>query len=202
METIERTSIEEELINLDRLIRFQAKKMNILDDYIQNDLIAVGRIGVLNAYHKYDPSRNVPFNTFAFIYIKKEMVNYMDNNLRTIRIPKNALYDKDFISTTNCLSLSTRIGESSSLIDLIPLEVSQPTNEFEFVRSHLNALKHKDQLIIKMYFGINYEESFTLQEISDVLGCTKQNVSLHIKRIINILKNNKKLKYDYYESTN
>ena len=51
------------------------------------DLINQGNIGLITAAHKFDPSRGHKFISYAVWWIRKEIMDYLNNNSRVIRIP-------------------------------------------------------------------------------------------------------------------
>ena len=53
------------------------------------DVVAAGNMGLIEAAEKFDPTRGFKFISFAVWYIRKEMINYLNDNSRTIRIPIN-----------------------------------------------------------------------------------------------------------------
>lgn len=53
------------------------------------DVVAAGNMGLIEAAEKFDPTRGFKFISFAVWYIRKEMINYLNENSRTIRIPIN-----------------------------------------------------------------------------------------------------------------
>lgn len=53
------------------------------------DLVNQGNIGLLEAATKFDPSKGFKFISYAVWYIRKEIMQYMSNNTRMIRIPVN-----------------------------------------------------------------------------------------------------------------
>lgn len=57
------------------------------DDF--SDVVAAGNVGLIEAAEKFDPTRGFKFISFAVWYIRKEMINYLNENSRTIRIPIN-----------------------------------------------------------------------------------------------------------------
>lgn len=54
-----------------------------------NDLVAAGNEGLIEASGKFDPSRGFKFISFAVWYIRKEMIKYLSEHSRTIKIPTN-----------------------------------------------------------------------------------------------------------------
>jgi RNA polymerase primary sigma factor len=51
------------------------------------DLIEAGNLGLLTAAERFDPSRNVPFASYALFWIKLEIRRALDNAMRVIRLP-------------------------------------------------------------------------------------------------------------------
>lgn len=54
-----------------------------------SDLVAAGNEGLIEASGKFDPSRGFKFISFAVWYIRKEMIKYLSENSRTIKVPTN-----------------------------------------------------------------------------------------------------------------
>jgi RNA polymerase primary sigma factor len=53
------------------------------------DLVNQGNIGLQEAAMKFDPSKGFKFISYAVWYIRKEIMQFMSNNTRLIRIPVN-----------------------------------------------------------------------------------------------------------------
>jgi RNA polymerase primary sigma factor len=64
-------------------------KMYSQDPIIIEDLIQAGNIGLVDSSRKFDPSRGFKFISFAVWHIRKEMLLFLSQNSRTIRIPEN-----------------------------------------------------------------------------------------------------------------
>lgn len=52
-----------------------------------DDLIAVGNIGLVEAAEKFDPTKGFKFISYAVWHIRKEMLNHVYENTRTVKIP-------------------------------------------------------------------------------------------------------------------
>lgn len=68
-------------------------KMYTKDPEVFNDLVSAGNIGLIEAAEKFDPSRGFKFISFAVWHIRKEMLRYLGDFSRTIRIPVNKVQD-------------------------------------------------------------------------------------------------------------
>lgn len=66
-------------------------KMYSKDPVIVEDLIQAGNIGLVDAAKKFDPSMGFKFISFAVWHIRKEMISFLSQNSRTVRIPDNKI---------------------------------------------------------------------------------------------------------------
>jgi RNA polymerase primary sigma factor len=66
-------------------------KMYSKDPIIVEDLIQAGNIGLVDAAKKFDPSMGFKFISFAVWHIRKEMIAFLSQNSRTVRIPDNKI---------------------------------------------------------------------------------------------------------------
>jgi len=74
------------------------------DDFA--DVVAAGNMGLIEAAEKFDPTRGFKFISFAVWYIRKEMINYLNDNSRTIRIPINQnVILRELMKTGNEISM-------------------------------------------------------------------------------------------------
>jgi RNA polymerase primary sigma factor len=64
-------------------------KMYTRDPDIYQDLVSVGNIGMIEAAEKFDPSRGFKFISYAVWHIRKEMIKYLVDNSRIVRMPGN-----------------------------------------------------------------------------------------------------------------
>jgi len=66
-------------------------KMYSKDPIIVEDLIQAGNIGLVDSAKKFDPSKGFKFISFAVWHIRKEMISFLSQNSRTVRIPDNKI---------------------------------------------------------------------------------------------------------------
>ena len=64
--------------------------------------------------------------------------------------------------------------KSSSTNEYLKEENTQYNSNI--INELLNTLNDREKTIVKMYFGINYEDSFTIEQISDLLNITKERI--------------------------
>lgn len=107
----------------------------------------------------------------------EELADESENTQENIQLYMNALKLP--------LSLEMPVGENedSLLMDLIPdgntLSPYENTRKLYLkkqIRELLKSLTERDRLILKMRFGIDSEKEYTLEEIGNVLGLTRERI--------------------------
>ncbi len=194
-----------------RFIEVQANRYNQDYDTVK-DLESIGQAALWTAISKWEPNKG-PFWPHAKIYIKRDMIRFLNENSRTIRIPSSALraYQKDgeyifakgnFIPETSTISINTPINDqNSTLEDVLGAEMLYDT--IETIKVQNNALykaidkivkvKHKDML--KMYFAMEpYTQEYTYKEIGMKYDISKEAVRQQITSVLKELKNNDQLR--------
>ncbi len=123
----------------------------------------------------------------------KEIANQL--NISTKKI------EKIFNLSQTITSINQRINDDnySELGDFIENNTATPEEATiekvtaEEIRDKLSILNDRQQQIIKLRFGLDGDEPKTLQEIGDIIGCTRENVRLIELKIL------KKLKHSMYK---
>lgn len=84
-------SAKEELIN--RNLRFVISVAKNYEMYGASlaDLINEGNTGLVIAANTFEPNKGFKFISYAVWYIRKEMIEYLNNNSRLIRLPVNKI---------------------------------------------------------------------------------------------------------------
>ncbi len=131
--------------------------------YDMDDLIQVGRIGLLNALDHYDPSQNTKFSSYAFLYIKGEILKYVREN-------KNIKISKELSSLVKPIEQAREIlrqrlqkeptiDEVSHFLEIDRSVIEEVMLSQEFVRSLDYALNEDDEgKEMNLYHTLAYEE--------------------------------------------
>jgi RNA polymerase sigma factor (sigma-70 family) len=182
---------EQTLRNCERYILVVAQRLH-QDDHLP-DLLNEGRLGLLEAWKKFDSSTG-NFHSYAASYIRYFMLNYLSFNSRTIRIPNHTLQKPDFYENVT-ISTSLTLGDesnSSTVGDLLEadevehwdgehlndgLDDSQDAQR-RLLRHYLSELSDTYQRVILM----RENDSMSFVEIGEALGMTKANASLSYKK--------------------
>lgn len=67
----------------------------------RDDLVSIGMLGLMDAYHRYDPSKNVDFEGYAKLRVRGTIIDEMRKTGAVTRRQTAAM--KQFIQATECL---------------------------------------------------------------------------------------------------
>lgn len=131
--------------------------------YDMDDLIQVGRIGLLNALDHYDPSQNTKFSSYAFLYIKGEILKYVREN-KNIKISKELSslvkpIERAREILRQRLQKEPTIDEVSHFLEIDRSVIEEVMLSQEFVRSLDYVLNEDDEgKEMNLYHTLAYEE--------------------------------------------
>ena len=209
----ERRRIEQELIvgNLRFVITVAKQYQNQGLDL--SDLIAEGNLGLMKAIKNFDWSKNNRFISYAVWWIKQSILQSLNENSRTIRLPVNVVQDmqkekkenektnKDlsdkFATLPKMIDLDMHINEDGdTLIDIIKNEnVQMPDEMFstqDLVKQKMmkimNVLDDRERVIVEDYYGITGTPR-TLEDIGSDFSLTKERVRQIKEKALRKLRN-------------
>ncbi len=167
-----------------RLVVYIAKKFDNTGIGVE-DLISIGTIGLIKAIHTFNPDKNIKLATYASRCIENEILMYLRRNNKTkmevsIDEPLNVDWDG------NELLLSDILGTEE---DVIYRNLEEEVDK-ALLNKALNKLSEREQVIIKLRFGINTKDGNerTQKEVADYLGISQSYISRLEKKIIKRLK--------------
>lgn len=147
-------------------------KMYSQDPVIVEDLIQAGNIGLVDASRKFDPSRGFKFISFAVWHIRKEMILYLSQSSRTIRIPenKNQLLNKIREAQTQLLGILGREANEEEILDHMNASSHKLSQELEM--DTLKVLLSVDNKVSSLdhQFGNDSEGGTLLDVLADEEG--------------------------------
>jgi RNA polymerase primary sigma factor len=209
----EREQIYKELLegNLRFVITVAKKYQNQGMDL--SDLIAEGNYGLLKAIKNFDWTKNNRFISYAVWWIKQSILQSLNENSRTIRLPVNVVQEmqkekkdnekthKDlsakFATLPKIIDLDMNINEDGdTLIDVIKNEnVEAPDAIFstkdllkEKMISIMSVLDDREKIIIEDYYGISGTPR-TLEDIGVEFSLTKERVRQIKEKALRKLRN-------------
>jgi RNA polymerase primary sigma factor len=134
------------------------------------DLINEGNHGLIKAVDKFDPSMGYKFLSYAVWWIRQSILQSLNDNSRTIRIPTNLVkqmlsdkkQDKESnLRLPNCRNFSEIISKAKTTFDT---NSGQTSSEINFVDSLLEDENDEDSNIY------NVDEK-TKKELNNSLSC-------------------------------
>ena len=151
----------------------------------QDDMISIGTIGLIKAINTFNPEKNIKLATYASRCIENEILMYLRRNNKTklevsIDEPLNVDWDG------NELLLSDILGTEEDVI----YQGLEQEAEHRVLGSAISKLSEREQVIVKLRFGINMPEGRekTQKEVADLLGISQSYISRLEKRIMKRLR--------------
>ena len=185
------------------------------------DLIAEGNLGLMKAIKNFDWTKKLRFISYAVWWIKQSIIQSLNENSRTIRLPVNVVQelqkakkesqkadkelDQKFASLPKTIDLDMCINEDGdTLVDLIENQNAiQPDDGFdtkeilkEKLREILGILDERERAIVEDYFGLTGTPR-TLEDIGGDFGLTKERVRQIKEKALRKLRNESSILFDY-----
>ena len=152
---------------------------------IEHNLRLVVYIAKIKAINTFNPVKNIKLATYASRCIENEILMYLRRNSKTrmevsIDEPLNVDWDG------NELLLSDILGTDDDVIS----RKMEDEVEITLLGKAINKLSPREQMIIKLRFGLNNAEGKekTQKEVADLLGISQSYISRLEKRIMKRLK--------------
>jgi len=165
-----------------------------------SDLIAEGNLGLIKAIKNFDWTKNLRFISYAVWWVKQSILQSLNDNSRTIRLPVNVVQDLykekkeieksgreldfKFSKLPSIVNLDRNINDDGdTLVDVIVNENAdmpdQVFNNKDILKtkllSLLSVLDEREKFIVCDYFGLS-GSCRTLEDIGDELNLTKERV--------------------------
>ena len=179
--------LEAKHILIERNLRLAAhivKKYQSMEEDTE-DLLSIGTIGLIKAVVTFNPDKSVRLGTYAARCIENEILMYLRRNNKTrmevsIDEPLNVDWDG------NELLLSDILGTEEDVI----YQGLEQEAEHRVLGSAISKLSEREQVIVKLRFGINMPEGRekTQKEVADLLGISQSYISRLEKRIMKRLR--------------
>jgi len=135
------------------------------------DLCQVGQLGLLKAYENYDKEVGSNFSSYAYLYIKGEILKYIREN-RVIKVSKDMLtLNKSILKAKEVLSQKMMREPTKSelalFLEIDEEKIDEAMMATEYVKS-LDYELNDDGRELTMYDSIRYEEKGYNDNILDL----------------------------------
>jgi RNA polymerase primary sigma factor len=185
------------------------------------DLINEGNLGLMKAIQNFDWSKNLRFISYAVWWVKQSILQSLNDNARTIRLPVNVVQDlhrakkaiesnggkleDKFQNLPSMIDLDMSINEDGdTLVDVIrndqadmPDEAFDTKDELKKqLISLLNVLDDREKTIVEDYYGLTGTPR-TLEDIGGDFNLTKERVRQIKEKALRKLRNDSSVLYDY-----
>ena len=185
------------------------------------DLIAEGNFGLMKAIKNFDWNKDLRFISYAVWWVKQSILQSLNDNARTIRLPVNVVQDlhrakkaiesnggsleAKFQGLPSMIYLDMNINEEGdTLFDIIKNEDADMPDEIynskDLLKSKLmgllGSLDEREKVIIEDYFGITGSPR-TLEDIGGDFSLTKERVRQIKEKALRKLRNDSSVLFDY-----
>jgi RNA polymerase primary sigma factor len=185
------------------------------------DLISEVNLGLMKAIKNFDWSKNLRFISYAVWWVKQSILQSLNDNARTIRLPVNVVQDlhrakkeiesnggkleDKFQNLPSMVWLDMSINEDGdTLVDIVrndqadmPDEVFDTKDELKRqLHSLLNVLDDREKVIVGDYYGLTGTPR-TLEDIGGDFNLTKERVRQIKQKALRKIRNESDCLYDY-----
>jgi RNA polymerase primary sigma factor len=168
------------------------------------DLIHEGNLGLMEAAWRFDPSRNVKFITYAVWWVRQSIMHVLSDQTRAFSFPPKLFpmlgHRTADVSLNEPVGWAGRDGHSPELAETIVQDQVAVDDEM-IHRSDLEELAHalmaldgKEREVVRLRFGLAYDEPRTLQEIGNRLHLSRERVRQIESRAKDKLRHSTKLR--------
>ena len=151
----------------------------------KDDLISVGKIGLIKAIDTFDLSTKWKFSTYACRCIKNEIYIYMRQMKKW----------QGILELEGIVIGNDKDNNELKIIDVLPdkLNIEQEYEDYETIgilKELLNQIPDgRNKKIVMLYFGFYDDKTYTQREIAKMMNVSASNIRRIIKNTTNYLKN-------------
>lgn len=186
-----------------------------------SDLIAEGNYGLMKAIENFDWSKNLRFISYAVWWVRQSILQSLNENARTIRLPVNVVQElhrakkemdssgtelpEKFATLPYTINIDNPLNEEGdTLLDVLKnpnAELADAGLSTEDtlkgkLMDMLNVLDNRERVIIEDYFGLS-GNTRTLEDIGSDFSLTKERVRQIKEKALRKLRNETGSLFDY-----
>lgn len=176
-----------------RVAKYYHARVNLSERVDFEDLMQEGRIGVVEAWRRFDPARGLKFSTYAIYWIRQRMARYLTANASELHVPIATKTEQTraaaAIARKKCVRLDdpwsgSDDGSESDLSGVLGSDdLNHEANSERMwkraqVERLMRALTPRERVIVREFFEfVRYSDKVaTLQSVADRHGVSKERV--------------------------
>ena len=149
----------------------------------QDDLIAIGTIGLIKAVNTFDHSKGIRLSSYAARCIENEVLMYFRAAKKSAQdVSMNEPIDTD--KDGNALTLMDVMATEDNIVENLDWKVKSE----QLKRYIAQVLTPRDRVIIELRYGLNNDHPLTQREVAARLKISRSYVSRIEKKALQLLK--------------
>lgn len=149
----------------------------------QDDLVSIGTIGLIKAIDTFDVSKGIRLSSYAARCIENEVLMFFRNAKKSSQdVSLNEPIDTD--KDGNALVLMDIMSQGDSIVEDLDIKIKSE-KLYKYIEE---ILPFRDQIIIKLRYGLNGTIPLTQREVAEKLGISRSYVSRIEKKAILLLR--------------
>jgi len=185
------------------------------------DLIAEGNYGLIKAIENFDWTKKLRFISYAVWWVRQSILQSLNENARTIRLPVNVVQDlhrakkeldssgvelpEKLVNLPYTINLDAPLNEEGDTLmdvvhnpnaDLADAGLSTEQTLKDKLLSSFKILDERERVIIEDYFGLS-GSTRTLEDIGNDFQLTKERVRQIKEKALRKLRNETGSLFDY-----
>lgn len=149
----------------------------------QDDLVSIGTIGLIKAIDTFDVSKGIRLSSYAARCIENEVLMFFRNSKKSSQdVSLNEPIDTD--KDGNALVLMDIMSEGDSIVENLDIKIKSE-KLYKYIEE---ILSDRDQMIIKLRYGLNGIIPLTQREVAEKLGISRSYVSRIEKKALLLLR--------------
>ena len=156
----------------ERLITYIINRKRYNDNYEMEDLISIGRIGLIKGVDTYDSTKGANLSSYLIHCINNEILMHFrkENKYLTNMSLEDSIYTNQ--KTDESIPLKDQIASEEDI------EEDYAKKELRIViRKIVEDLPEPKKTIIKLYFGFENDKRYTDREIGNKIGYSQSYIS-------------------------
>ncbi len=140
------------------------------------DLFSVACIALIKAVDGYDEDNNAYFTSYASMWMSRYIERYIIDKAAVIRIPVYQIEKMDAIEVDSLDEIMEN-DEDFDLIDEVDIyDISESHELALLLKRSLRTLSEKEEHIIKLRFGLEDGNEYTLEDIGESFNVTRERI--------------------------